>query len=518
MGIFDSLNFDWRSHKWALLYCSISAIGALCYGYDNTYYNGVLAMQEFKNDYGTRFVDGQKALATSFQALTASSIYIGDLIGALVAAPINDRWGRKTTFWFASFCILGGGICQVADTHHEGVIIAGRILIGLGVGQFTVTSLLYMGEVSPSAIRGPVLMMFQFLQSISQLVASGISQGTQGIKSSLSYKLPMGGLVVLPLMMFVGLPFIPESPVWYVLRGRRQDAEAALRKIHRSESSYDPSEDLEILEETKRTQEVTAEFSSWKALYSDPVERRKVIFSAGAMFSSQINGILFFYVYGVVFAQAIGMEDPFLIQLITNILQIFAVAASVVTGNKVRRRINLFVTNGMMMVAFIIIGGVGTQKTLTTAGQYVIVIFSYIVIIGYNFGIGPLAYTIAREMAVGTNQNKIMSLSIVFFYFITWLVSFTAPYLYYDAGLGPMLAFIYAGTTGITQIYTYFCVGETAGRSTMELSMFFNERIPAWRWRTHVFGMEGVGEDFGKSEKAALETSVPVEHKEATQV
>jgi MFS family permease len=56
-------------------------------------------MQEFKNDYGTRFVDGQKALATSFQALTASSIYIGDLLGALVAAPINDRWGRKTTFW-----------------------------------------------------------------------------------------------------------------------------------------------------------------------------------------------------------------------------------------------------------------------------------------------------------------------------------------------------------------------------------------------------------------------------------
>jgi len=37
---------------------------------------------------------------------------------------------------------------------------------------------------------------------------------------------------------------------------------------------------------------------------------------------------------------------------------------------------------------------------------------------------------VAREMAVGPNQNKIMSFSIVFFYFITWLVSFTAPNMY----------------------------------------------------------------------------------------
>ena len=295
------------------------------------------------------------------------------------------------------------------------------------------------------------------------------------------------------------------------------------RKIHRSEGSYDTTEDIREMEETKRAHEESAEFSSWKALLQDPVERRKVIYSAGAMFSSQVNGILFFYVYGVVFAQAIGMKDPFLIQLITNILQIFAVGASVLTGNKVRRRINLFVTNGMMMVAFIVIGGVGTQGALTTAGQYVIVIFSYIVIIGYNFGIGPLAYTIARETAVGTNQNKIMSVSIVVFYFITWLISFTAPYLYYDAGLGPMLGFIYAGTTALTQVYTYFCVGETAGRSTMEISMFFSHGIPAWRWRTHVFADltdEKVleGDDIGKLEKGASNGSIPTKSEHENQV
>lgn len=192
----------------------------------------------------------------------------------------------------------------------------------------------------------------------------------------------MGGLIILPLMMFIGLPFIPESPLWYILKNRTADAEKSLRKINRDKPDYDPTEDIQNFEDIKAVEEHQAEGSSWKSLLTDPIERRKLFYSCGAMVCSQVCGILFFYVYGVVFAQAIGIKDPFLIQLITNILQIFAVGASVITGNKVSRRINLFVTNSMMLFAFIVIGGIGTQGTPTKAAQYVIVIFSYFVIIG----------------------------------------------------------------------------------------------------------------------------------------
>lgn len=475
-------------------------------------------MQQFKNDYGThRNASGNLELPSSFQALTASAIYIGDLIGAIIAAPVNDHWGRKATFWLASFCILIGGICQVADTlYHEAIITVGRILMGLGVGQFTVTSLLYIGEVAPSAIRGPALMSFQFLQSCSQLVASCINEGTEKLENnSLSYKLPMGGLVVLPLMMFAFLPFIPESPIWYIFKNRQSEAEETFQRINRSQTEYDPTADMAQANDARRIGEQNAEFSSWKSLVTDPVERRKVIFSAGAMFSQQVCGILFFYVYGVVFIQAIGVQDPFLVQIVINVVQIIAVGASVIVANKARRRVNLMVTNCMMLVAFIVIGAIGTRP-LTTATQYVIVVFSFVVVVGFNFGLGPLAYTVAREMAVGVNQNKIMSTSIVIFYFTTWVISFTAPYLYYDAGLGPMVGFVYAGTTCLSLLWTWFCVGETAGRTSLEISLFFAEKIPVRSWKTHVFPEESLYElkeaenDFGtetdgKAEHAELE-------------
>lgn len=490
-------DLDFRANRWAYFFCSVSVIGALVFGYDNTYYNGVLGMQTFKNNYGDHYDEnGKKALNVTFTSLSSSAIYIGDALGALVSAPINDKYGRKSTFWAAATCVLVGGIAQIADTRYEAVIIVGRILIGLGMGQCTVTCLLYIGEVAPLQIRGPALMTFQLLQSISQLVASAITQGTESMHNSLAYKIPMGGLVVLPLIMYVFLPFIPETPVWLLSKGRVQDAASALRRVHQGQEGYTPERDLAILTEANERELEHMAASSWSSLVTNPIERKKFIYSAGALYSQQICGILFFYNYGVVFAQAIGVSQPYTIQLVTNILQIVTVTVSVLLGNKVPRRTNLLVTTVMMFVAFIVIGGIGTQRQLTTASQYIIVVFSFVIIVAFNFGFGPLAYTVAREMAVGPNQNKIMSLSIVFFYFIIWLMSFTAPYMYTSAGWGPMLGFFYAGTTLTSLAWVWFCVGETTGRSTLELALFFEQGIPVRRWKTHVFpSLEELVED-----------------------
>jgi hypothetical protein len=203
--------------------------------------------------------------------------------------------------------------------------------------------------------------------------------------------------------------------------------------------------------------------------------------------AQQINGIQFFYSYGVVFAQSIGIKQAFTISLITNTLQVVAVAVSVVLGNKVSRRKNLLVTTVMMFVAYIVIGGLGAGPYTKTSYSTTIVVISYIVIVAFNFGHGPLAFTIASESAVGRNRNKIMSASIVSFFFTVWVIAFTSPYIYYDGGLGPMLGFVYAGTTCLTLAYVWFCVGETTGRSLLEVEMFFQERIPVQQWRHHQF-------------------------------
>lgn len=483
--IFD---INWRENRWALFCCAVSTLGALCYGYDQIYYTGVLGMKRFILDYGTTHdKDGHVALTTTFISLTASIIYVGELVGALASAPINDFFGRKGVFFVASICIIAGAVAQCADQGSMGVIVLGRILIGLGIGQFTVTCLLYIGEVAPQEIRGPSLMMFQFMQSCSQLVGSGITQGTESISSTASYRIPMGLLAFLPLIMLLGLCVIPESPIHYIRRGRPDRAGRALTKINRSKPGYAPEDDiaaLTLMVETERAREAN---SSWVSVFEDPIERRKLIYSCGAMVAQQINGIQFFYSYGVVFAQSIGIKQAFTISLITNTLQVIAVGASVLLGNKVPRRANLLVTTVMMLLAYIIIGGLGAGPYTETSYSTAIVVISYIVIVAFNFGHGPLAFTIASEMAVGRNRNKIMSSAIVAFFFTVWLIAFTSPYIYYDGGLGPMLGFVYAGTTCLTLAYVWFCVGETTGRSHFEIELFFQDRVPVAKWPGYKF-------------------------------
>lgn len=506
------LGIGFRDHKWAILYCGVSTLGALCYGYDQIYYTGVLGMKPYVSDYGTSTdASGNTTLTTSFMSLTTSIIYVGELVGALLAAPINDRLGRKAVFYCASLCIIAGAIVQLLAHGLEGLIVLGRILIGLGIGGFTVTCLLYIGEVAPLAIRGPALMMFQFMQSCSQLVGSGITQGTESIPNKNSYLVPMGLLILLPGVMIPFLPFTPESPAWFAMKGRIPQAEAALRKINRSTPGYDPTAGLATLAEAADREREDAGSSTWLSLVRDPVERRKLLFSCGAMVAQQINGIQFFYSYGVVFAQSLGIGEAFTISLITNVLQVVAVGVSVALGNKVPRRKNLLYCSIGIFCALAVVGGLGTKGSFPTGIAAAIVVFSYVVIVCFNFSLGPLAFTIASEVAVGRNRNKIMSCSIVSFFFTVWVIAFTSPYLYYDAGLGPMLGFVYCGTTLITISYVWFCVGETKGRTNLEIERFFKEGVPVTKWKDHVFEddhrekFESGGKDNGETKPSTKE-------------
>lgn len=135
--------------------------------------------------------------------------------------------------------------------------------------------------------------------------------------------------------------------------------------------------------------------SRWMDLITDPVERRKVIFSAGALIAQQINGIQWFYYFGTVFSQAIGLDDPFLMNIIVFTIQVVVVFAAVLCANKIPRRPLLLTTTLMMMASIFIVGclGIPGNDVSSTFGK-VIISFVIIEITAFNFAWGPLGWTI----------------------------------------------------------------------------------------------------------------------------
>ncbi|KAL5387960.1 hypothetical protein DPSP01_003358 [Paraphaeosphaeria sporulosa] len=491
---------------WA--FCAFAALGACQYGYDGVYFSGIQAMSTFIRHFGERQPDGSYAISASDLSIMSSMINVGELVGSLGAAPINDFFGRKGAFLIAAIVAIVGTVLQTITDHDKGVIIGGRVILGLGVGIFSSTSPLYIGEIAPTAIRGPLLGCWQLVLSVSQIIAAVINRGTESLTTTASYRVPTAVQLIFPILSLTFLYWVPESPRWLLRREKTERCDAALRLLRKDDKTYEPDVDMITIRASIEHEAELSADSKWMDLLTDPIERRKVIFSAGALVAQQINGIQWFYYFGTVFSQAIGLEDPFLMTIIVFVIQVVTVFAAVLCANKIPRRPLLLSTTLVMMASIFIVGclGIPGGQVSGTSGK-VIISFVIIEITAFNFAWGPLGWTIASEMAVGRNRNKIYAIAVACFWITVWVTVFTLPYLYYSANLGPKTGFVYTGLCFITLAYVWFCVGEVTGRSMEEIEGFFRDGVPARQWsrqpKTIGFG-EDVQVEINDKEKAML--------------
>jgi hypothetical protein len=83
---------------------------------------------------------------------------VGTLTGALCAAPVADRIGRKWSI--SAWCVMlhVGLIVQISAPHPKWYqIVAGRYVAGLGVGALSLLVPMYQSESAPRHIRGALI-------------------------------------------------------------------------------------------------------------------------------------------------------------------------------------------------------------------------------------------------------------------------------------------------------------------------------------------------------------------------
>jgi MFS family permease len=84
-------------------------------------------MDRFKDDFSTGFLDKhqQPSMSPKQVSLIVAMLSAGTAVGALLAAPLGDRWGRRLSLIFAIgvFCI--GAIFQVSATNVA-LLVVGR--------------------------------------------------------------------------------------------------------------------------------------------------------------------------------------------------------------------------------------------------------------------------------------------------------------------------------------------------------------------------------------------------------
>jgi MFS family permease len=99
----------------------------------------------FIRHFGEHNEEGDYHITPSQLSIMTSMINVGELVGSLTAAPLNDRLGRKGVFLTGTVAIIIGVVLQLVTSSSRSLLTAGRAILGYGVGNFSATSPLYMG-------------------------------------------------------------------------------------------------------------------------------------------------------------------------------------------------------------------------------------------------------------------------------------------------------------------------------------------------------------------------------------
>lgn len=134
----------------------IVSMGGLIFGYGGIgQVGGFLNMPDYTKRFGNVVsIDGSHQLGAVRKGTIVGLLMIGALIGALVAAPITDRFGRKwcIALWAGVFII--GQVIEIATQKAWYQLVIGRTIEGLGIGGLSILTPLYLGEIAPKQIRG----------------------------------------------------------------------------------------------------------------------------------------------------------------------------------------------------------------------------------------------------------------------------------------------------------------------------------------------------------------------------
>jgi MFS family permease len=76
--------------------------------------------------------------------------------GAIIAGDLADFIGRRFTIILGCLIFTIGGILETASSGL-GVMVAGRLIAGFGVGFISSVVILYMSEIAPKKVRGAVV-------------------------------------------------------------------------------------------------------------------------------------------------------------------------------------------------------------------------------------------------------------------------------------------------------------------------------------------------------------------------
>ena len=373
----------------------------------------VLALDSFKKDFGLPL--GSSGFASSKNAQVSSNVVslltAGCFFGAIFAAIINERIGRRYTLMIFAVVFLVGAALQVGAQHEIGMIYGGRVVAGLGIGGMSSVTPVFVSESCPPKTRGRITGMFQEFLVIGSTFAYWLNYGVSLHipTSTKQWRVPVAVQLIPGGLMFIGLFFLKESPRWLMKQDRHDDALVSLAYI-RNEHPTSESVQREMAEirasleeEVAATQGVT-----WKECLQRS-NRERFFFAFMLMLCQQFTGTNSIGYYAPEIFQTVGLNKTNSSLFATGVygtVKVVATGLFLFIGIDRWGRKNSLVGGSIWMATMmIIIGAVlatnppDTKSSDVSKASIAMICMIYFYVIGYSASWGPTPWVYLSEVS-----------------------------------------------------------------------------------------------------------------------
>ncbi|KAK4151088.1 general substrate transporter [Chaetomidium leptoderma] len=467
------------------------ATGGLLFGYDTGAINGILAMDTFKQDFTTGFIDdnGRPGMYPSEVSLIVAMLSAGTAVGALLAAPIGDFWGRRLSLIFAIgvFCI--GGIFQVCAINVA-LLVVGRTIAGIGVGIVSVLVPLYQSEMAPKWIRGTLVCAYQLSITAGLLAAATVNILTYRLPSAAAYRIPMGLQLTWAVVLALGLLVLPETPRYLVKRGLKDAAALSLSRLRRLDITH-PALIEELAEiQANHEYEMALGPDTYKDIFlGEPHLGRRTLTGCGLQMLQQLTGVNFIMYYGTTFFNGAGVDNPFTISLIMQVINMVSTLPGLFVVESWGRRKLLIVGAIGMAICQLLIASFATasgENNQTTQNQ-ILIIFVAIYIFFFAASWGPVVWVVTSEIYPLKVRAKSMSISTASNWILNFGIAYGTPYMVDKSvgsiDLGSRVFFVWGAFCILSIAFVWCMVYETSKISLEQIDEMYERVDHAWNSR-----------------------------------
>lgn len=262
----------------------------------------------------------------------------------------------------------------------------GRALAGFCVGITSLSLPVYLGETVQPEVRGTLGLLPTAFGNIGILLCFVVGKYVNWWELAF-----LGAALPVPFLALMLL--IPETPRWFVSRGREERARRALKWLRGKNADVEP----ELKGIVKSHCE--AERHASKNAFYELMKRsnlKPLLISLGLMFFQQLSGINAVIFYTVqIFKDAGSTIDENLCTIIVGIVNFIAVFIATILIDRLGRKILLYMSGVTMIITLFVLGGFFYYKNagndITQIGWLPLAAF-VMYVVGFSLGFGPIPW------------------------------------------------------------------------------------------------------------------------------